>query len=96
MEFEWDTHKNTENIKKHDVSFEYAQYAFSDSKRIITIDEIHSTDKEERYFCFGKIDNAIYTVRFVIRNNKIRIFGAGKWRQGRKRYEQENLSISSK
>ena len=49
----------------------------------------HTRDRK-RYLCFGKVDNEIITVRFVYRNNKIRIFGAGYWRKGKKIYEQNN------
>jgi hypothetical protein len=45
---------------------------------------------EERFFCIGKIENAIVTVRFTHRTNKIRIFGAGYWRKGKEIYETEN------
>jgi len=90
MEFEWDEDKNNYNILKHEVSFFEAQKAFFDKKRIITLDIAHSTKTEKRYFCFGLIDDKIMTVRFTIRKNKIRIFGAGYWREGRKKYEKEN------
>lgn len=36
------------------------------------------------------IDTLVATVRFTVRNDKIRIFGAGYWRQGKKIYEKEN------
>lgn len=36
--FEWDESKNKENLEKHDVSFELAQYAFFDPDRIILDD----------------------------------------------------------
>jgi len=87
--FEWDDNKNKLNQEKHNVSFEKAQYAFLDENRIIAQDLEHSKD-EKRYFCFGKVDNEILTVRFVYRNNKIRIFGAGYWRKGKKIYEENN------
>ena len=90
MEFEWDDIKNIENQHKHGVSFFDAQLAFYDPKRLIAIDVKHSTKTEKRYFCFGKIDNNILTVRFTIRSNKIRIIGAGYWREGRKKYEEKN------
>ena len=35
MTFEWDETKNHDNIEKHNVSFEKAQEAFFDKKRII-------------------------------------------------------------
>lgn len=87
--FEWDENKNKLNQKKHTISFEEAQYAFSDSNRIIARDLEHS-GSEERFYCFGKIDESIVTVRFTYRNNKIRIIGAGFWRKGKDIYEKEN------
>ena len=90
MNFEWNEKKDMLNQQKHDISFEEAQYAFADDKRIIAIDKEHSNEKEKRYFCFGKVINEIITVRFTIRRNKIRIYGAGYWRKGKKIYEKEN------
>lgn len=87
--FEWDVNKDKLNQKKHNISFEEAQYAFSDKKRIIAKDLEHS-DSEDRYYCFGKIGENIITVRFTYRNNKIRIIGAGYWRKGKNIYEKEN------
>ncbi len=87
--FEWDGNKNRLNQKKHNISFEKAQYAFSDTKRIIAKDLEHSKN-EERFYCFGKIAENIVTVRFTYRNNKIRIIGAGYWRKGKQIYEKEN------
>ena len=88
MTFEWDENKNSENIDKHKVSFELAQEAFFDKKRIIIKDKKHSKT-EERFFCIGDDGNGIVTVRFTIRNENIRILGAGYWREGRYKYEQK-------
>ncbi len=90
MEFEWDPNKNSKNIQKHGIPFNEAQDAFFDAKRVIAFDSKHSTAKEKRYFCFGKVGEKIMTVRFTIRSNRIRIFGAGYWREGRNKYEQKN------
>lgn len=87
--FEWDDIKNKLNQKKHTISFEEAQYAFSDKKRIIAKDLEHSK-REERFYCFGKVAENIVTVRFTFRNNKIRIIGAGNWRKGKQIYEKKN------
>ena len=92
LSFEWDDEKDRLNNEKHHVSFSIAQEAFYDPKRIITIDEMH-TDEEERYFCIGEVNQRILTVRFTVRNNKIRIYGAGFWRKGKKYYEKENKQI---
>lgn len=45
--FEWDTNKNTLNISKHSISFEEAQHAFKDERRIVILDEKHSKKKYE-------------------------------------------------
>ena len=84
--FEWDENKNAKNLQKHGVGFETAQYAFLDSKRVIAKDLTHSK-VEKRYHCFGRVKGGILTVRFTYRNSKIRIFGAGFWRKGKKIYE---------
>ena len=88
--FEWDESKNNTNKKKHKVSFEEAQFAFKDKKRIIYEDLSHSTKTEKRYYCLGKIGEKVCTVRFTYRNKIIRIFGAGYWRKERKLYEQKH------
>ena len=87
MTFEWDENKNAENIRKHKVSFAKAQDTFFDVNRMILEDVKHSVS-EKRYFCIRKTDEGILTVRFTIRGQNIRIFGAGYWRQGKKLYEE--------
>ncbi len=89
MQFEWDESKNVSNKRKHGISFYLAQHAFSDSHRVIAEDLDHSTH-EKRFFCIGKVNGGIITVRFTVRENKIRIIGAGYWRKGKKIYEEEN------
>ena len=89
MEFEWDDKKNTENIEKHAISFYTAQKVFFDERRLIIADTAHSRI-EERFFCIGDTGDGIATVRFVMRNRKIRIFGAGYWRKGKQIYETQD------
>ena len=87
--FEWDDAKDCVNQEKHGVAFEQAQQAFFDSRRLIAQDLDHS-GSEQRYFCFGVVEDDVMTVRFTWRENRIRIFGAGYWRKGRKAYGKEN------
>ncbi len=87
--FDWDDKKNRENRSKHGVSFAEAQRAFLDSHRVIAEDVNHSSE-EDRFFCVGKVDDKIITVRFTYRDDVIRIIGAGYWRKGKKIYEEEN------
>jgi len=87
--FEWSEDKNLANQKNHGISFEVAQHAFDDPKRVIIRDLKHEKG-EKRFFCLGQVDGGVLTVRFSFRRKRIRIYGAGYWRLGRKRYEQEN------
>ncbi len=88
--FDWDDQREAENRAKHGVDFETAQYAFLDLNRLIIHDANHS-DIEERWFCIGKVEGRILTVRFTYREQIIRIFGAAEWRKWRKFYEQHNI-----
>ena len=83
--FEWDQ-------ERHHVSFAEAQRAFLDPHRIIAEDVAHSSE-EDRFYCIGRVENDILTVRFTYRGNIIRIYGAGYWRKGRKLYEDQNKEI---
>jgi uncharacterized protein len=60
-QFVWDEKKNDANLKKHLVSFQVAQMAFMDIRRVIARDIDHS-ETEERYYCFGKVDGGVLTV----------------------------------
>jgi len=87
--FDWDPAKDRINQDKHRVSFARAQHAFFDPRRVIAEDLDHS-NAEKRYFCFGLVDGGVMTMRFTVRDNRIRIFGAGYWRKGKSIYEQQN------
>ncbi len=89
ISFEWDGDKNADNLQKHGVNFETAQYAFIDSKRVIAQDLAHSKI-EKRYYCFGKVKGGVLTIRFTYRGNHIRIIGAGYWKKGKNIYEKHN------
>ena len=85
--FVWDVKKEADNVRKHGVGFEAATRAFKDPRRKIYRDEKHG-ESEERLFCLGTVGGRVVTVRFTYREGRIRIFGAGYWRQGRRYYEQ--------
>jgi uncharacterized protein len=90
VSFEWDPSKDLANQAKHGISFWEAQYAFEDPRRVVAEDLAHSTELEERYFCFGRLGDGVLTVRFTYRQEVIRIFGAGYWRRGLSLYEKAN------
>ena len=87
--FDWDEKKNHKNQKQHGVSFELAQLAFIDSKRVIAEDLTHSHG-EKRYYCIGRVGYGVLTVRFTYREGVIRIIGAGYWRRGKRIYEEQS------
>ena len=89
--FVWNPQKEADNIKKHGVDFSTAAKVFKDPKRKIYIDSKHSQE-EERFFCIGMVEDQIITVRFSVREEKIRIIGAGYWRKGARYYDQEKDS----
>lgn len=93
MYFEWDKLKDAINEVKHGVSFSLAQFAFADPDLVIAEDLEHSFSDERRYFGFGKVNDEIITVRFTMREGKIRIIGAGYWRKGKKIYEEKTRKI---
>jgi uncharacterized DUF497 family protein len=71
------------------VAFALAQFAFADPQRVIAKD-MHHSDQEPRFYCFGWVDERVLTVRFTYRDGLIRIIGAGFWRKGKTIYEEEN------
>jgi uncharacterized DUF497 family protein len=88
--FEWDPDKDVENRNKHGASFDLAQFAFADPRRVIAEDLTHSTETERRFYSFGVVGGGVMTVRFTYRTGPIRIFNAGYWRRGKRLYEQTN------
>ena len=84
--FVWDVQKEGINIAKHGVDFPTASRAFLDPGKKIFVNEKHS-GTEKRFYCIGRVEGRILTVRFVYRGGKVRIFGAGYWRGGKRHYE---------
>ena len=52
IKFEWDSTKDTANVRKHGVSFEEAQSVFYDEFAVQFFDEDHSGD-EQRFLLLG-------------------------------------------
>jgi len=87
--FVWDIERESANIAKHGIDFTTAKKVFFDTRRKIFTDSKHSA-QEPRYFCIGKVNTRILTVRFAYREGLIRIFGAGYWRKGKVYYEKKD------
>jgi uncharacterized DUF497 family protein len=52
LRFEWDPAKAAANLRKHGVSFQEAETAFSDENGLLLNDEAHS-DAESRFILLG-------------------------------------------
>jgi uncharacterized DUF497 family protein len=60
LSFEWDDRKNTQNRRKHGVSFEEAQTVFFDEQALLVADPDHS-EHEERFILLG-LSSALRTL----------------------------------
>jgi len=89
LRFEWGRAKATENLRKHNVSFEEAATVFRDTLSATGRDPDHSVD-EERYITFGVSSRGrLLVVSHTERGDTIRIISARLMTKGeRKIYEE--------
>lgn len=89
--FEWDDRKNTENKRKHGVSFEEAQAVFFDEHALLVADPDHS-EIEERFILLGLSSvfrNLVVCHCYRRRGGVIRLISARKAnRNEQKQYER--------
>ena len=52
LRFEWDDRKNTQNQRKHGVSFEEAETVFLDDRALL-VDDPDESSREERFVLLG-------------------------------------------
>ena len=73
---EWESKKAKLNLEKHGVSFETAQYVFSDPERLWRFDRSENNkSQEERWQSLGKIGKVLFVVHEE-RGEKIHIISA--------------------
>jgi len=73
---EWESKKAQLNFEKHKVSFETAQYVFSDPERLERIDRSKdNTSKEERFQTLGMVEKILFVV-YAERGKNKRIISA--------------------
>ena len=91
LNFEWDTTKAIQNLRKQRVSFEEAGTVFGDKLSITIHDPLHS-DQEDRFIIIGaSIRRRILVVVHTERKENIRIISARLANQReRKIYEETN------
>ena len=76
MNYEWDSAKNLENIRKHKVSFEQAIPAIEDPHRLFLYDGAHSQN-EDRYIVIGYAEGRVLFINEIeIDEDRIRIISA--------------------
>ena len=76
-EIEWDAAKAENNLVKHGVSFEAAQYVFDDVFALERCD-FDSDPSEIRYVITGIVREVVLTVVYTERGGRIRIISARK------------------
>ncbi len=80
MDFEWDSTKARENIKKHDgIPFEDASLVFFDEWALEKLDNVYSDIFEQRFVMVGLSGARLMRVTYTVRE-KIRIISAEKAR----------------
>ena len=80
VSFSWDNRKNSDNQKKHKVSFEEAQLVFFDEHAVEYYDPDHS-ESEDRFLMLGLSYHVrVLVVSYTLRKNRteIRIISARK------------------
>ncbi len=78
LEFQWDTRKAEENLRKHRVSFQEASTVFSDFLSLTIPDPLHS-EAEERLVIIGNSEKQrLLVVVHTERGDVIRIISARK------------------
>ena len=78
LEFQWDTRKAEENLRKHSVSFQEAITVFSDFLSLTIPDPLHS-EAEERLVTIGYSEKQrLLVVVHIERGDVIRIISARK------------------
>jgi uncharacterized protein len=92
--FTWDPLKNSENVKKHHISFDEAKSVFYDDNARVVHDPDHSND-EDRFIIIGlsiTLRILIVSHRYRERENVIRIISARKANNRERKQYTEFLS----
>ena len=71
MDFEWDNQKNTTNIAKHGIDFEFAKEIFSDIW-ISKPDNLKDYG-ESRFIAIGCLEEFVILAVYTLRGQKIRL-----------------------
>lgn len=75
--FEWDDAKAARNSRDHQVTFDFARYAFDDPALIGHADT-RKDYREDRYVVLGRVNGRLLVVVFTPRGTAIRLISARK------------------
>lgn len=89
MNFEWDSRKATQNLRKHGVSFHEAATIFADPLAFTFQDPDHSII-EQRFIPVGISQvQRLLVVAHADRGDSVRIISARRTTRGERRYYEE-------
>lgn len=90
MEFEWDPHKASANLKKHGVDFREGATVFDDPLSTTFPDAEHST-VERRFVTIGmSAPGRVLVVIHTEVGETVRIIGAREATRGERKFYEEN------
>ena len=75
MEYEWDSNKAKENLKKHGVDFADAVISLED-ENALTIEDKDHDEVRFKTLGMGPYINVLYVVHTEVNDNRIRIISA--------------------
>lgn len=76
IEFQWDKGNIDKNLVRHRVGKEEIEEVFSDAKKKLSTDQLHS-NSEDRFILLGKtVSGRLLFIAFTLRGNKVRVISA--------------------
>ena len=83
VKVEWDPDKNTDNQRKHDVSFEEAAELFTSERDFLEIYDAAHSELEDRFIAIGLVQRGVVLVVWTERDeDTVRIISA-RWATSR-------------
>lgn len=79
--FEWDDAKQTINVAKHGIDFEFGAFVFADPAMVV-VPTFRVEDMEDREKAIGMIEGKLYVAVFHRRGDAIRLISARRANAG--------------
>ena len=91
FEFEWDSRKAKQNVKKHGFAFEEGMSVFADPLAKIFNDEDHSYEERREVIIGHSASQRLILVSFTVVGTRIRIISAREATPMERRDYEENV-----